>query len=103
MAAIPGGIESRPGQSLAIRGYSIEDALIDHAFGRAFAEERVAIDEPHADGLTQTVRSLRILVNVLAIEFPPELSEEFEAWERASDEAWEMIYRMEKEEGFESW
>jgi len=37
------------------------------------------------------------------IEFPPELSEEFEAWERASDEAWQMIYRMEKEEGFESW
>ena len=32
----------------------------------------------------------------------PELLEEFEAWERASDEAWQMIDQMEKEEGFES-
>ena len=37
------------------------------------------------------------------IEFPAEFQADFEAWERASDEAWEMIYRMEKEEGFESW
>ncbi len=37
------------------------------------------------------------------VEIPPELQAESEAWERASDEAWEMIYRMEKEEGFESW
>ena len=37
------------------------------------------------------------------IEIPPELLAEFEAWERASDEAWQMIDRMEKAEGFESW
>jgi hypothetical protein len=37
------------------------------------------------------------------IEIPTEMSEEFEAWERASDEAWQMIDRMEKAEGFESW
>ena len=36
-------------------------------------------------------------------EIPPELLAEFEAWERASDEAWQMIDRMEKDEGFESW
>ena len=37
------------------------------------------------------------------IEIPPELLEELEAWERASDEAWQMIDQMEKKEGFESW
>jgi hypothetical protein len=37
------------------------------------------------------------------VEIPPELQTEFEAWERASDEAWQMIDRMENEEGFESW
>jgi hypothetical protein len=36
-------------------------------------------------------------------EIPPELKLEFEAWERASDEAWQMIDRLEKEEKFESW
>jgi hypothetical protein len=38
-----------------------------------------------------------------SIEIPPELQAEFEVWERTSDEAWEMIDRMEKDEGFESW
>src|SRR5262245_56123170 len=37
------------------------------------------------------------------IEFLAELQAETEAWERASDEAWRMIDRMEKDEGFESW
>jgi hypothetical protein len=37
------------------------------------------------------------------IEIPREFWEEFEAWERASDEAWRMIDQMEKEEGFDSW
>ena len=37
------------------------------------------------------------------IAFPAELQAEFEAWDKASDEAWEMIDRMEKDEGFESW
>jgi hypothetical protein len=37
------------------------------------------------------------------IEIPTEMLEELEAWERASDEAWQMIERMEEEEGFESW
>jgi len=36
-------------------------------------------------------------------EFLPDLQAETEAWERASDEAWRMIDRMEKDEGFESW
>jgi len=37
------------------------------------------------------------------IEFPAELKAELEAWDRASDEAWQMIDRMERDEGFESW
>jgi hypothetical protein len=41
--------------------------------------------------------------NPNSIEIPPELLQELEAWERASDEAWQMIDRMEKDEGFESW
>lgn len=37
------------------------------------------------------------------IEIPSELLAEFKAWERASDEAWQMIDQMEQEEGFASW
>jgi hypothetical protein len=37
------------------------------------------------------------------IEIPAELLAEIEAWERASDEAWQMIDQMERDEGFESW
>jgi hypothetical protein len=36
-------------------------------------------------------------------EISTELLAELKAWERASDEAWQMIDRMEKDEGFESW
>lgn len=32
-------------------------------------------------------------------EIPPELKAELDAWERASDEAWAMIERWEKEVG----
>lgn len=41
--------------------------------------------------------------NPLLIEIPPEMLQDLQAWERASDEAWQMINQMEKDEGFESW
>jgi hypothetical protein len=47
-----------------------------------------------------TSQSDSTLKNPDPIEIPPELLEELEAWERASDEAWRMIDGMEKDEGF---
>src|ERR1700688_4657362 len=71
MTALAGRTEIRPGQRLAIRRYTIEHPLIDYAFGHAFTVEGVAIDEPHPESLTQTVRALRILVDILAVKLEP--------------------------------
>ena len=67
--------------------------------------------------IRQNTRSMRaIVVDSLAhsvvellglVAQQPESLRAFAAvvqdWERASDEAWQMIDRMEKDEGFESW
>jgi predicted DNA-binding antitoxin AbrB/MazE fold protein len=39
----------------------------------------------------------RVEIVVPASEIPPELRVELDAWERASDEAWAMIDKWEKE------
>src|SRR5882672_1027676 len=71
MTAVAGRIEIRPDERLAIRRYAIEHPLIDYTFGHAFAVEGVAIDEPHPESLTQTVRALRILVDIPAVKLEP--------------------------------
>src|ERR1700688_5024305 len=71
MTALAGRTEIRPDQRLAIRRYTIEHPLIDYAFGHAFTVHGVAIDEPHPERLTQSVRALRILVDILAVELEP--------------------------------
>src|SRR5437879_13651773 len=71
MTAVASRIEIRPDERLSIRRNAIEHPLIDDAFGHAFTVDGVAIDEPHPDGLAQTVRALRILVDILAVELEP--------------------------------
>jgi hypothetical protein len=55
------------------------------------------------EGDTILPEGARVSIVISNSEIPPELKLEFEAWERASDEAWQMIDRLEKEEKFESW
>ncbi len=40
----------------------------------------------------------RVEIRVVPLEMPPELQEEFDAWNRASDHALEMFERMLEEE-----
>src|SRR5581483_6253974 len=71
VTTVAGARKDGPDKRLAIGRYAVEYPLVDYALGHAFAIDRIAIDKPHSNGLTQAVRPLRILVDVLAVEFEP--------------------------------
>src|SRR6266550_6464983 len=66
--------EAGPDERFAVGRDAIHHALVDDALGRALAIQRVAIDHPHGHRLPQTVWSLRVRVDVLAVELEPELA-----------------------------
>src|SRR5262245_27850613 len=74
MSAVSLCVEIAPDERVAIGRDAVHHAFVDNAFGRALAIERIATDQPHGHGLPQPLRSLRIRVDVLAVEFEPELA-----------------------------
>src|SRR5262245_45106320 len=74
MAAVPFRVEVGPDERVTVWCDAVYHAFVDNPLGRTLAIERVAIDQPHGHGLSKAVRSLRIRVNILAVEFEPELA-----------------------------
>src|SRR5262245_33651598 len=74
MSAIAVRVEIGPHERIAIGGNAVHHAFVDNPISCTLAVYRVAIDQPHAYGLSEPVRPLRIRVNVLAVEFEPELA-----------------------------
>ena len=50
------------------------------------------------EGGAKLPEGAHVEIVITSAGIPPELRAEFEAWERASDEAWAMIDQWEKEE-----
>jgi hypothetical protein len=50
------------------------------------------------EGTTKLPEGAHVSIVLSPVEVPPELRDEFKAWEQASDEAWAMIDQWEKEE-----
>jgi hypothetical protein len=50
------------------------------------------------EGEAELPEGMRVEIVLRPGSFPPELREEFAAWERASDDAWGMITQWEEEE-----
>jgi len=68
------------------------------------ATERVVISGFVKNGLivpqgdARLPEGTRVEIVIPAAELPPELQAEFDAWERAGDEAWAQIDQWEREE-----
>jgi hypothetical protein len=49
------------------------------------------------DGDVKLSDGTKVEIMISAMEIPPELRAEMDAWERASDDAWDMIDKWEKD------